>query len=199
MVEAPPPLVLVHGLWDTPRVFNPLIRHLDGRRRPILMPHLPHGIGQVPLERLAEQLASYLAAQLGKDQPIDLLGFSMGGVISRIWLQWLGGHRRTRRFISLGSPQQGTLNALACPPWLLPGIADMGRGSSLLRRLNQDTTALQQLECVSLFTPFDLIVTPGWQAALPWGRREGLLVWTHDQLLRSPIALERLGKELLRP
>jgi triacylglycerol lipase len=192
------PLVLVHGLWDTPRIFEPLMRHLAGRR-PLLAPHLPHGLGQVPLEALAGQLGAQVAATIPPEQPLDLLGFSMGGVVGRIWLQRLGGHRRTRRFISVGSPHQGSLNALPWPSRLLPGIADMRCGSRLLRQLNQELDTLEQVECTSFYTPMDLMVTPGWRAVLPCGRRESLPVWTHEQLIRSPIALERLGRELLRP
>jgi triacylglycerol lipase len=192
------PLVLVHGLWDTPRIFEPLKRHLAGRR-PLLTPHLPHGLGQVPLAILAQRLDQQVAATIAADRPIDLLGFSMGGVVARIWIQCLGGHRRTRRFISVGSPQQGSLNALPWPARLLPGIADMRCGSGLLRQLNQDLGGLEQVECCSFYTPLDLMVTPGWRAVLPCGRRESLPVWTHEQLIRSPIALERLSRELLRP
>ncbi|SBO41877.1 triacylglycerol lipase [Cyanobium sp. NIES-981] len=193
------PLVLVHGLWDTPRIFEPLTRHLAGRRQPLLAPHLPHGLGQVPLDAMAGQLAEHLAAAVAPNQPIDLLGFSMGGVVARIWIQRLGGHRRTRRFISVGSPHHGSLNALLWPRWLLPGIADMRCGSELLRQLNREHRTLEQVDCCSFYTPMDLMVTPGWRAVLPCGRRERLPVWTHEQLIRSPISLERLCHELLRP
>lgn len=194
-----PPLVLVHGLWDSPQVFEPLIRSLSGRRQPLLLPHLPHGLGQVPLEELARQLAAHIDATVPAGQPIDLLGFSMGGVIGRIWIQRMGGHRRTRRFISVGSPHHGSLNALPWPGSLLPSIADMRWGSALLRELNQETTPLQAVDCCSFYTPLDLMVIPGWRAVLPCGRKETLPVWTHEQLIRSPVAVERLSRELLRP
>ena len=35
------PLVLMHGLWDTPRLFHRLIQSLDQTDRPLLAPHLP--------------------------------------------------------------------------------------------------------------------------------------------------------------
>ena len=106
-----PPLVLVHGLWDSPRLFRRLIQGLDQANRPLLAPHLPHGLGWVPLRQLAHRLDQHIQERFGPDTSIDLLGFSMGGVIGRIWLQELGGVQRTRRFFSVGSPQQGTLAA----------------------------------------------------------------------------------------
>ena len=86
----------------------------------------------------------------------------------------LGGHARTRRFISLGSPQQGTLTAQPWPRKLLAGIADLKVGSPLLRELNADLTLLQGIDCRSYATVFDLMVVPGWRAVLPIGPRRSI-------------------------
>ena len=50
------PLVLVHGLWDTPQLFRRLEARLEGRRPDLWIPHLPHGLGFPPLEVLAQRL-----------------------------------------------------------------------------------------------------------------------------------------------
>ena len=134
--EAPTrPLVLVHGLLDTPRLFSRLERRLEGQHRPVFSPHLPHRFGAIPLRKLAQQLDGLIQERWGAETTIDLLGFSMGGVIGRTWLQEFGGAKRTHRFISVGSPQQGTLTAQCIPAWLFAGLADMKRGSPLLRSL----------------------------------------------------------------
>lgn len=194
-----PPLVLVHGLFDTPRVFDHLERRLAGRRRPLLMPALPLRFGVAAIEVSAQRLAAAIEAAFGTAEPLDILGFSMGGVIARTWIQRMGGHARTRRFISVGSPQQGTLTAQPWPRRPLAGIADLKVGSPLLRQLNADITPLQGIDCRSFATVFDLMVVPGWRAVLPIGPRRMLPVWTHRQLLRSPAALDPLVEELLRP
>jgi triacylglycerol lipase len=194
-----PPLVLVHGLWDTPRLFRRLLNQLDGRRQPVLAPHLPHGLGVRRLEELAALLGGHIEASFGPEQPIDLLGFSMGGVIARTWIQLQGGHQRTRRFVSVGSPQQGTWVAQPWPGRLLASIADMKVGSSLLRRLNADTGPLEPIDCCSFYCAADLMVVPGWRAVLPVGRQASLPVLSHKQLIRHPAALEPLVAELLRP
>jgi triacylglycerol lipase len=198
MAEAVP-LVLIHGLWDTPRVFHSLLRELDHRRDPLLLPHLPHGLGSRPLLELAQRLDEAIQARFGPERPIDLLGFSMGGVIARSWIQLLGGARRTRRFISVGSPHQGTLAAVPWPRLLLAGVADMKPGSSLLERLNADLDPLRRIECCSFYTPTDLTVFPGWLGVLPVGRCQLLPVLRHDRLLKAPQSLKPLLSELLRP
>jgi len=198
-MASPTPLVLVHGLWDTPRLFRRLEQNLGERRAPLLIPHLPHGLGTTPIRALADQLGRDIEAAFGPDTPIDLLGFSMGGLIGRTWIQLAGGHRRTRRFISVGSPQQGTLTAQPWPRWLLAGVADMKLGSRLLRQLNDNVDALRSVDCASFFCTADLMVWPGWRAVLPVGPRQSVPVLTHPQLLRDPAALDALVAELLRP
>jgi triacylglycerol lipase len=193
------PLVLVHGLFDTPRVFDHLRSRLGGRRHPLLIPDLPIRLGSTPIETLARELAGHIDTALGPSATIDLLGFSMGGVIARTWIQLMGGHRRTRRFLSLGSPQQGTLTAQPWPRRLLPGIADLKPDSPLLRRLAADLSPLESIDCSSYGTVLDLMVVPGWRGVLPLGPRRMLPVWSHPQLLRHPAALDPLVKDLLRP
>lgn len=193
------PLVLLHGLWDTPRLFRRLEDELL-RRCPSLelyAPHLPHRFGAVPIRELAAELASLLEARFPPELELDLFGFSMGGVIGRTWLQEHGGYRRTRRFICLGSPQNGTLAAQLVPQRLLAGIADMKIGSALLRDLAAHSDRLRGLECHSLFTVTDLTVCPGWRAVLPLGRCSAVPVWTHRQLIVHPRAIAQVSELLL--
>jgi len=195
--EAPSrPLVLVHGLLDTPRLFSRLERRLEGQDRPVLSPHLPHRFGATPLRQLAQQLDGLIQERWGVETSIDILGFSMGGVIARIWLQELGGAKRTHRFLSVGSPQQGTLTAQCVPAWLFAGLADMKRGSPLLRSLNGNDSDLQAVECISFFCRWDLMVCPGWQAVLPIGKSTAVPVWTHQQLMSHPRSLDLLLESL---
>jgi len=193
------PLVLVHGLLDTPAVFERLQRELAGRRQPLLIPPLPMRLGRLRVEEGAALLGRHIEAAFGADQPIDLLGFSMGGVMARCWIQLLGGHRRTRRFLSVGSPQQGTLTAMPWPGRLFRGIADLKWGSSLLDRLNGDLDRLRRVDCHSFYSGIDLVVLPGWRAVLPVGPSTMLPVLSHPQLLRDRAAIEPLARELLRP
>lgn len=190
---ARPPLVLVHGLLDTPAVFDGLKRELGGGRQPLLIPALPLRLGRTSVVEAAELLGSHIEAAFGLDQPLDLLGFSIGGVIARCWIQLLGGHARTRRFVSVGSPQQGTLTAIPWPGRIFRGIADLRWDSALLERLNSDLDRLRRIECHSYYSLLDLAVLPGWSAVLPVGARTMLPVLTHPQLLRED---QRSGSSL---
>ena len=58
---------------------------LDQPDRPLLAPHLPHGLGWIPLRQLASRLDQHIQQRFGADTRVDLLGFSMGGVSQRPW------------------------------------------------------------------------------------------------------------------
>lgn len=195
-----PPLVLVHGLWDTPALFNSLRRAIDDRRE-VFIPHLPHGLGVVPLEVLAADLGQGIEERFGRDQLLDVMGFSMGGVISRSWIQLLGGNQRVRRFTSVASPQQGTWAAQPWPGRFLASVGDMKVGSPFLQRLNSRPEELEGIDCCSLYCLADVMVVPGWKAVLPVGRREVLrpLSLQHNELMANPASVAQVAKELLRP
>lgn len=193
------PLVLVHGLWDTPSLFDLLKTALAGRRQPLLIPHLPHRWGATSLAELAGLLGNHIDAAFGIDQPVDLLGFSMGGVVGRYWIQIRGGHRRTRRLFSVGSPQRGTWAAIPIPAFPLRGIAEMKPGSDLLRLLDADLSNLQRVDCRSYYCASDLTVFPGWRATLPLGPSVELPVQSHRAMITHPRALEILCRDLLMP
>ena len=72
----------------------------------------------------------------------------------------------------------------------------MKPGSDLLRELNQTNTALAGVACRSYFCRWDLMVCPGWQAVLPVGPQVELPVWTHQQLIAHPLAVNRLAADL---
>ena len=193
------PLVLVHGLWDRPRMFHRLIQAMDQPQRDLLAPHLPHGLGDVPLRELAHRLDEQILNRFGADSTVDLLGFSMGGIIGRIWLQELGGAARTRRFFSVGSPHQGTITAQVIPRVLLAGVADMKIGSQLLHQLHRRSDQLSLVQCHSFFCRWDLMVCPGWKAVLLHGSIQDMPVWTHQQLMTHPSALRILSQALRQP
>ena len=180
-------------------MFEPLLRLLGDQRQERLLPALSLRLGVTSVREAASELSHQIEAAFPGQQAVDLLGFSIGGVIARSWIQQHGGHRRTRRFISLGSPQQGTITAQPWSSRLFRGLADVKWGSALLQELNDDLDTLRAVECHSFYSALDLAVLPGWRAVLPIGPRRMLPVATHPQLLRDLAALRPLALELLRP
>ena len=190
------PIFLVHGLWNDPKLFEKLIKKINEDDYELYRPHLPHRFGKTSLKDLARALDSKIEELVGPEVEVDIVGFSMGGLISRIWLQNHGGFLRTKRFFSIGTPHFGTYTAQMIPSSFMPGIADMKRGSRLLSQLNNDLTSLEKVECISFFTKWDLMTFPGWQAKLSIGESYQLPVLTHKELITNSISLDILVEKI---
>jgi triacylglycerol lipase len=84
-------VVLVHGINDTGQVFQTMATYLRKRGWSVYTLDLIPNNGDFGLEKLAQQVADYIADSFAPEQPLDLVGFSMGGIISRYYVQRLGG------------------------------------------------------------------------------------------------------------
>lgn len=147
---------------------------------PTLAVNLAPNDGRAPLAALAAQVdaaAHRLAREVGEAR-IDLVGFSMGALVSRYWIQRLGGRALVRRYVSICGPHAGTANAYALP---FAGVRDMRPGSALLADLARDADPWGEVEVHCFWTPFDLMIVPARSAILPGART----------VQRFPIAMHR--------
>lgn len=177
------PLLLIHGLNDTTRVFKRMSGYLTDLGWDVHSINLTPNNGTAPLERLATQVGSYIERTFSREQPIDLLGFSMGGIVTRYYLQRLGGVERVERYISISAPNRGTFTAYGLP---LPGIVQMRPQSSFLEQLNRDAVeTLSKLKITVLWTPFDLMILPAHSSQLPLGKELRLPVPLHPWMLND--------------
>lgn len=187
------PVVLIHGIFRQSYVFNLLCPYLTKLGFEVHRFDLtPHG-GQVGIDELAVQIKDYVEKEFSPDQQFHLVGFSMGGLVSRYYLQRLGGVKRVKRFITLSSPHNGTWTAYFKN---VPGCVQMRPGSRFLRDLNRDIEGLEQVDFVSLWTPFDLLIVPASSAILPVGKAMRLWVWMHDRMTWHPTAMEAIAQAL---
>ena len=191
------PLILIHGLWNTSAIFNSLLKKLDYYNIEYYAPTLEHYFGRTSIVDLAESLDKLITKVYGKDSKIDILGFSMGGIIARYWIKNFNGYLKTKKFISIGSPHRGTLTAQLVPRNIFKGISEMKINSSLLRELSDDDYLLKEIDCVSFYTKWDLMVFPGWSACLPIGKKFNLNIYKHKNLVRNPIALDAIVDSII--
>src|SRR5688500_705189 len=81
--EARRPVLLIHGIKDTAQKMERLAGYLRTQGHNAHTLTLTPSWGQVGLDELAKQTADYADRTFGPDQPFDLIGFSMGGIVSR--------------------------------------------------------------------------------------------------------------------
>ena len=191
------PIILIHGLWNTSSIFSLISSKLDEKEVEYFAPTLNHAFGMTSIVELANLMDQLIVEKYGLEQEIDILGFSMGGIIGRYWINKLNGHKRTKRFMTIGSPHNGTLTSQLVPKYPFRGISEMKINSSLLRDLANYDYFLNDIDCISFFTYWDLMVFPGWRANLNVGEKISLNIFKHRNLVRNPEAVERIIERLM--
>jgi triacylglycerol lipase len=106
MTNASNPVILVHGLHDTSAKMRSIANHLVQRGRQVHSIDLQPNDGTAPLQILASQLQEFIDRQLPIDSKFDLIGFSMGGLVSRYYMQRLGGIKRVEHYVTIAAPHQ---------------------------------------------------------------------------------------------
>ncbi|MBO8229795.1 lipase [Prochlorococcus marinus str. MU1404] len=191
------PIILIHGLWNTSSIFSSITSKLDEIGIEYFAPNLNHSYGMTSIIDLTNIVNELILEKYGLEKKIDILGFSMGGIIGRYWLQKFNGYKRTRRFISIGAPHKGTLIAQLVPKFPFRGISEMKINSYFLRELAKNEFLLNDIECINFFTYWDLMVFPGWWTNLNLGKQISLKVYKHRNLVRNKSVVEKIINEII--
>ena len=187
-------VVLVHGFLETGSTYKMLQKRLEKRGVEVFVPRLRHIDGRGGLEKLALHLKLDIDEKFGPKQPISIVAFSMGGLVSRQYLQNLGGAARCENLITISSPHNGT-NAAFFYPTL--GAEDMRPGSRFLAELRRTQDRLGKIPVTSYRTPMDLVILP--PASSIWDRAENLEypVILHPLMLNSNRVLTDIEQRLM--
>jgi triacylglycerol lipase len=192
------PVLLIHGFKDTSAKMQPMARHLRRQGWEAHTPALQPSWGEVRIEALADQLNRYVEAHFEPAQRIDIVGFSMGGIVARWYLQRLGGAARVQRFITLSAPHRGTWLANLCPAGLnRPGIRQLTINSELLLDLNRDAASLAGVQFTSIWTPLDLMILPASSSRIALGKDVTMWVLAHPLMVWEPRCHRRIAKLLM--
>jgi triacylglycerol esterase/lipase EstA (alpha/beta hydrolase family) len=136
----PGTVLLVPGYGGSPASLAPLADRLGATGRTATVVGLPgEGTGDLVLQ--AEVLDAAVRRALDDGAPsVDIIGYSAGGVVARLWVDRHDGASVARRVVTLGSPLHGTRLAAAgamlsgaCPP----ACRQLAPGSDLLTRLER--------------------------------------------------------------
>lgn len=190
------PVVLVHGIKGHSGNMQCLARHLRARGWTVHTPDLKPNWGQAGLDVLAGHLGDFVEAKIPHGERFHLLGFSMGGLISRYYLQRLGGLERVDQFITLSTPHRGSLWA-----WVLPNAAgrQMRPDSGFLRDLESDAERLREVEFTSVWTPLDLTIMPARSSHVAHGTCRTIWCAAHPLMIYDGRCLRLVSDILERP
>jgi triacylglycerol lipase len=168
--QTPGPVLLVPGYGGSTSSLRPLADRLTAAGRDATVVAVP-GEGTGDLNASADALAAAAdeALQRTGADSVDVVGYSAGGIIARLWAAD-GGAEQARRIITLGSPHHGTtvadLAARLLPADCPEGCRQLTTGSDLLAKLNAGDETAQGPTWVSVWTTADQTVTPPESAEL---------------------------------
>jgi triacylglycerol lipase len=159
------PVLVLPGYGGGTANIEPLVASLTAQGRDVTIVG-PEGDGKGDLRLHAEllrQAADDALARSGAPS-VDVIGYSAGGVVARLWVRELDGASQARRVVTLGSPHHGTdlageiggLVPEGCPT----GCQQLSPDSELLRRLNAGDETPRGPAFVSVWTSDDQVVTP---------------------------------------
>ena len=164
------PVILVPGYGGGTDSLDNLAARLRGAGRTATVLKLAgDGTGDLLVEAGLLQAAADTALAAGAPS-VDVVGYSAGGVVTRLWAKQLGGAAHARRIVLLGSPNHGTdIAALGasfggslCPA----ACQQLAPTSSLLQSLNAGGETVTGPQWVSIWTDQDQVVTPPESASL---------------------------------
>jgi triacylglycerol lipase len=202
----PGPVLLVPGYGGNVDSLQPLATSLRSTGRTVVVVE-PIGDGTGDLREQAEHLAA-AADRVRKDAAaasVDVVGYSAGGIVTRLWVRDDGGAEVVRRVLTLGSPHHGTSQAALGAEFAggcSTACEQLVPDSDLLRRLNAgDETPAGPLWATVRSTS-DQVVTPVESAALTGALN--IVVQevcpgstaAHGELPGNPVVLAALGSVL---
>jgi triacylglycerol lipase len=171
VAASPGTVVLVPGYGGSTTGLDVLAAWIRRTGRAADVVRLPdNGTGDLAAQAVI--LNSYVTRALRSGKgPVDVVGFSAGGVVARLWDAEDGGARKAHRIITLGSPLNGTRIAAA------GNAADPAACPAACQELVPGSTLLTQLRKIPLTRQ------PGW-----------LSLWTQDdQVVRPPTSARLAG------
>lgn len=184
-------VVFVHGLGANRANFFPLQTYLKakGYTRQLAFNYRSTG----SIEGMAIRLRNEIKAQV-KGGRIDIIAHSMGGLVSRYYVQQLGGSRRVDRLITLGTPHRGTYASMFVPSAL---VTQMKPEGPFIRHLEGLTPPAVRV--LSLAAADDLLITPRSSALCSFGDSIMLEDLGHLGLLLSPKVFGIVARALEDP
>ena len=205
--DTPGPVLFVPGYGGGQGGLRSLADVLSAQGRDTTIVTVP-GDGTGDLSETADALGDAVDAALGRTgaASVDIVGYSAGGVVARLWVDADDNAARVRRVVTLGSPHHGTtladLAGDVAPSQCPIGCTQLGTASDLLARLNAGDETPEGPTWVSIWTEQDQTVTPPDSARLEGALNipvqsvcPGVEVG-HGELPRSPLVQAMVVAEL---
>lgn len=189
------PVVLIHGYGSNRSCFLPLEVYLRAIGFDRVFPFTyktPADIGDLT-RALGAFIQDVKASCRSGRQTVDLIAYSLGGLIARTYLQEHGGAREVDQCITLATPHLGTYSSYWAP-------TDIGKAmrpeSEFIEDLNDPSKRAPGVRYLSLWAERDLMVLPRENAIYEEGDDQRIDGVGHMGILVHPAALRQIAERL---
>jgi len=146
-----------------------------------ILPDLTPNDGSAGLPALALQLKTSI--DKSTDKPLVIIGVSMGALVSRYFMQELGGYKRTIAFFSICGPHRGTLLALF---FRSSGVRQMHPFSGFLKSLHTTRENIAHIPIVCYWKYLDKVIIPWTSSRMGIGDNVRIKSRLHRTVVREP-------------
>jgi triacylglycerol esterase/lipase EstA (alpha/beta hydrolase family) len=203
------PVLLVPGYGGSTAALDTLAADLRGHGRDVTVVQLAgDGTGDLRTQARVLDDAAYAALDRSGAESVDVVGYSAGGVVARLWVADLGGDAIARRVVTLASPNHGTdlaavasgLGSTTCPT----ACQQLATDSELLRELNRSDETPAGPRWAAIWTEDDKTVVPPRSGILDGATGFSVqsvcpgIVVAHTQMPSSPAVVAMVAAELGR-
>ena len=192
---APVNVVFVHGIYDDGRIFDPMARALEDAGFRCFAPSLKPNDGSTGIRDLTVKLSAQIDSCLGPRAPFVLVGFSMGGLVARDYVENTAGRSRVRGVFLISTGSEGTLWARFSPN---PHVRELATGSAFLQQLNANDRAWRTVPIHAYWTPLDLMIFPSVNTRWPAGKTTCVLCPLHPMMPGNRAVIHDLVARLAR-
>lgn len=163
--DRPGPVLLVPGYGGSLTSLSPLAARLRAAGKTVSTVSMPDDAqGDLGAQARVLDAAARAARARTAASSVDVVGYSAGGVVARLWVRSYGGAGLARRVVTLGSPNHGTELAglgTLLPEGLCPvACQQLAPDSQLLTTLNSGDETPAGPAFVSIWSTDDRVVVP---------------------------------------
>lgn len=184
-------IVLVHGFISTGKIFFYIKKKLEAQGHKCFAPTLKPIDAKHGIEDLAIKLKCYIESNLDDDSNFVLVGFSLGAIVCRHYLQELSGVDRANKLISISAPHYGSYLSYAYPG---KGMRQLRPKSDFLKNLEAKEFLLKSINLFSYRTPLDLMIIPNNSSIWNIATNKRFISPMHSSMLIN----KKLVKEIIK-
>jgi len=194
------PILFIHGIGGNEEQYQPIIKFLrETGINNFYEFSYKNRFGLSPIKTAAEELAEFIEknvkptfGEAGK-KSINIIAISQGGIIALTYLKYFNNPNvKIERLFTICSPHKGSRLAKI---FNLRGLIDLRPNSELLKEL-EIFVKENKINLYSIYTPFDLMVYPGWNARAKYGKHKIIFAPGHASSLSWQATIKYIYKNL---